>query len=135
IAHGDYCDQRSTYVTTTLDLTEDVSALCHFVETVQPTGGGDAPECYELVLRQAQSLSWTAGTNKAFVLIGDDVPHPAAQTPEKIDWRSELVRLTEAGIAVYGVQALNRPYARKFYEELARSSGGYHLSLDQFAHV
>src|SRR5204862_7711316 len=48
IAHGDYCDARSTYVTRKLDLTENVSAICHFVETVQPTGGGDAPECYEL---------------------------------------------------------------------------------------
>src|SRR5579872_7141630 len=52
IAHGDYCDRNSTYVTRRLDLTNDVDALCKFVETVAPTGGGDAPECYELVLRE-----------------------------------------------------------------------------------
>jgi hypothetical protein len=135
IAHGDYCDKGSTYVTKHLDLTDDVPAICRFVETVEPTGGGDAPECYELVLREALGLSWTAGTNKAFVLIGDDVPHPPAHTPGKIDWRKELDRLTEAGVPVYGVQALGRQHATKFYEELARKSGGFHITLDQFAYV
>src|SRR5438270_439272 len=93
IAHGDYCDARTSYVTKRLDLTDDVAAICKFVETVQATGGGDAPECYELVLREARDLAWTAGTNKAFVLIGDDVPHPPAHTPGKIDWRQALAEL------------------------------------------
>ncbi|WP_236069492.1 vWA domain-containing protein [Citreicoccus inhibens] len=57
IAHGDYCDERSTYVTKALDLTDDAKAIARFVEKVEQTGGGDAPECYELVLHQAQSLS------------------------------------------------------------------------------
>jgi hypothetical protein len=135
IAHGDYCDAKTSYITKALDLSDDVAAICRFVEEVQPTGGGDAPECYELVLREAQDLSWSAGASKAFVLIGDDVPHPAAHTPAKIDWRAELERLTEAGVPVYGVQCLNRKHATKFYEELARKSGGFHISLDQFAYV
>jgi hypothetical protein len=135
IAHGDYCDKGSTYVTRHLDLTDDVAAICKFVEAVKPTGGGDAPECYELVLREAQGLSWTAGTHKALVLIGDDVPHPPAHTPDKINWRDEVDKLTAAGIPVYGVQALNRKHATAFYQELARKSGGFHLTLDQFAYV
>src|SRR5947208_2146203 len=135
IAHGDYCDKGSTYVTTHLPLTDDVAKICKFVETVKPTGGGDAPECYELVLHEAQEFEWQAGTTKALVVIGDDVPHPAAHTPGKIDWRKEVDKLTEAGIAVYGVQALNRKHATKFYEEMAAKSGGYHISLDQFAFV
>ena len=135
IAHGDYCDKGSTYVTKHLALSDDVSAICRFVETVKPTGGGDAPECYELVLREAQDMAWTAGSRKALVVIGDDVPHPAAHTPGKIDWRTEVGKLAEAGIPVYGVQCLNRGYATKFYEEIARRSGGFHIPLDQFAYV
>jgi hypothetical protein len=135
IAHGDYCDARTSYVTKRLDLSNDIAAICKFVEEVQPTGGGDAPECYELVLREAQNLSWTAGTNKALVLIGDDVPHPPAHTPGKINWRDEVGKLTEAGIPVYGVQALNRAHATKFYQELAEKSGGFHINLDQFSQV
>jgi hypothetical protein len=135
IAHGDYCDRASTYVTRHIDLTGDVDALCKFVETVSPTGGGDSPECYELVLREAQSLSWGKGSTRALVLIGDDVPHPPAYTPQKINWRTEVDRLTEMGVPVYGVQALNRPHATSFYKELAEKSGGFHIALDQFAYI
>ena len=135
IAHGDYCDEGSTYVTKSLDLTDDKDAIVRFVERVQPTGGGDAPECYELVLHQAQSLSWTAGYTKALVLIGDDVPHGPSQNPRKLDWRKELSALGGMGIPVYGVQALNRRHATPFYKELAQKSGGFHISLDQFAYI
>ena len=44
IAHGDYCDWRSAYVTKVLDFTNDVTALVNFAETVSKTGGGDSPE-------------------------------------------------------------------------------------------
>ncbi len=64
IAHRDYCDERSTYVTKRFDLSGDVDAICDFVQNVEPTGGGDAPECYELVLHEAQSLSWTKAAYK-----------------------------------------------------------------------
>jgi hypothetical protein len=135
IAHGDYCDEGSTYVTKVLDLTDDKDAIVRFVERVGPTGGGDAPECYELVLHQARGMSWTSGYTKAFVLIGDDVPHGPSQNPKKLDWRKEVDALGRMGIPVYGVQALNRRHATPFYTELARTSGGFHLSLDQFSHV
>jgi hypothetical protein len=135
IAHGDYCDEGSTYVTKRLDLTDDVDAICHFVETVQATGGGDAPECYELVLHEAQGLAWHKNATKALVLIGDDVPHPPAYTPRKLNWRTEVDKLMHLGIPVYGVQALNRKHATAFYKELAEKSGGFHISLDQFAYV
>lgn len=135
IAHGDYCDEGSTYVTKSLDLTDDLGAIMRFVERVGPTGGGDAPECYELVLHQARALSWTPGYSKALVLIGDDVPHPPSQNPRKLDWRTEVDTLGKLGIPVYGVQALNRRHATPFYKELAEKSGGFHLSLDQFAYI
>jgi hypothetical protein len=135
IAHGDYCDEGSSYVIQMLDLSSDVKAICNFVENVGQTGGGDAPECYELVLREAQSLSWTPNSSRALVLIGDDVPHPPAYTHRKINWRTEVDKLADMGIPVYGVQALNRSHATPFYTELAHKSGGFHLSLDQFSYI
>ena len=135
IAHGDYCDAGRTYVTKILDLSGDVDEICQFVQNVEATGGGDAPECYELVLRQTQSLSWTKNSHKTLVMIGDDIPHAPAQTPQKLNWRTELKQLIKQEITVYGVQALNRSHADLFYQELAEKSGGYHLSLDQFAHI
>src|SRR5215468_8082549 len=37
IAHGDYCDAGSTYVTKHLPLTDKVDAIVKFVETVGPS--------------------------------------------------------------------------------------------------
>ncbi len=116
IAHGDYCDRDSTYVTKHLELSQDIDSICNFVEKVERTGGGDAPECYELVLHEAQSLAWTNGATKSLVLIGDDIPHPTAKNPQKLNWREELSKLSDMGVTVYGVQGLNRRHATKFYQ-------------------
>jgi hypothetical protein len=138
IAHGDYCDAGTSYVTRRFDLSDNATRICDFVERVGATGGGDSPECYELVLHEARTqMSWTSGKKKVLALIGDDVPHgPEYPMNEKrINWRNELGLLLEAGINVYGIQALNRSHATKFYEEIANKTGGFHLSLDQFSHV
>jgi hypothetical protein len=135
IAHGDYCDQGSTYVIKNFDLSSDVDAICDFVQNVEPTGGGDAPECYELVLHEAQDLNWSDAASKSLVLIGDDIPHPPAHNPKKLNWREEIDKLAKQGIMVYGVQALNRSHATPFYKELAEKSGGFHVNLDQFSYI
>lgn len=137
IAHGDYCDEGSTYVTKVLDLTDDKDAIVRFVERVEPTGGGDAPECYELVLNQARTLSWTPGYTKVFVLIGDDVPHGKSerQNKDSIDWREEVKLLGKSDVKVYGIQALDNAYATKFYETISEETGGFYLELKQFENI
>jgi hypothetical protein len=118
-----------------MDLSGNVDTICNFVQTVEATGGGDAPECYELVLHEAQSFSWSPTSIKTLVMIGDDIPHAPAQTPQKLNWRKELEKLTKLDITVYGIQALNRSHATLFYKELADQSGGFHLNLDQFSYI
>ena len=82
IVHGDYCDEHSTYVTRHLDLTQDTGSITDFVEHTPPTSGGDAPECYELVLHEAQELSWRPDAKRILVLIGDDVAHAPEDNPQ-----------------------------------------------------
>jgi len=130
IAHGDYCDRN--YVLQLFDFSADAAALSSFLEEVDKTGGGDAPEAYELVLRDALSLSWKADHKKVLVVIGDEVPHAASYTDQSIYWRDCLKKLADAGITVYGVQALNNPHATPFYSEIATASGGFHLHLEDF---
>ncbi len=139
--------QRS-YVLKRIDFSNDADQLCQFVGAVKETGGGDEPECYELVLRDAQSLGWTfanssadggekqaeaeeekantAETMKALVIIGDEVPH---ETGTEYKWREELAALKAKGIYVYGVQCANNDHADEFYRTLAEVSGGHHLRL------
>ncbi|XP_035678540.1 uncharacterized protein LOC118417194 [Branchiostoma floridae] len=108
-AHGDYQDAASTYVTKWVDFTTDADKLCEFVRTVENTHGYDGDECYELVLRQVRTeLSWTPGTQRSLVLIGDADPHEPSYglNTDNIDWREETDRLyNENGVHIYAVQA------------------------------
>ncbi len=139
VAHGDYCDAGSTYVTKIMDFSDDEKKIVQFIDKVEPTGGGDSPECYELVLHQARALKWTSGKSKVVVMIGDDMPHGPtyAQNVKHIDWRNELGLLLEAGINVYGVHAMPgcRKHSKGFYEEIAKKTGGFYLTLDQFSTI
>ncbi len=109
---------------------------------MEDTGGGDLPECYELVLHEAQKLNWSLNSKKIFVLAADDVPHPV-NNPENVrynggrglNWRNEADALAKLGIQVYAVQCLSKSNATNFYRELAEKTGGYHLTLDQFSEV
>ncbi|KKS38552.1 MAG: hypothetical protein UV01_C0003G0099 [Parcubacteria group bacterium GW2011_GWA2_42_14] len=136
IAHGDYCDRYSTYVTKTLELTSDRNRLYRFVSDVPATSGGDAPECYELVLHEARSFNWGPDA-KTLIVIGDDVPHSPSypDNKDRLDWKNEIELLLKMGVNVYGVQALNRSHATSFYREIAERTGGFHLTLDQFSNV
>ena len=137
IAHGDYCD-TDTYVTKIQNFTEDEDTLCRFVSTVSATGGGDADECYELVLRETVTrLQWTPGSVRSLVMIGDCNPHGPKYplNRQKIDWRTECATLRQEAIRVYAVQALNRKEATAFYRDLASLTDGFHLRLDQFSSI
>lgn len=98
-----------------LDLTRDINALVGFITGVGPTGGGDAPEAYELGLQVTRGLSWEAvwsqssfdllthfqePGNRALVMIGDSFPHPPSYTTQSIWWRDELQALVDMGIKV-----------------------------------
>jgi hypothetical protein len=105
-AHGDYCDEKIFYVIKHLPMTANIDTIVDFVENVSGTGGGDAPECYELVLHEAQQFAWLDDWSHTLVLIGDDVPHEKNDNPKKLDWHDELKKLKENGIVVHAVQAL-----------------------------
>lgn len=140
IAHGDYCDKDRSYVTMYLDFSTNMNEIVKFIQNVGPTGGGDAPECYEKVLRQARTeLSWKSGRDKIIAMVGDDVPHEVTypMNIERIDWRNEIGLIAEAGIKIYGVHCMPgcRVHSRKFYQELANRTAGAYLTLDQFQNI
>ncbi|XP_067677857.1 uncharacterized protein [Haliotis asinina] len=135
-AHGDYCT-KSIYVTKWIDFTTDVKELCDFVMNVEETHGiGDDGECYELVLRQVgEELSWTPGSNRVLVVVGDDDPHGPnfSGNTQKIDWREEIQTLKNMGVKIYGVQCSTS--SMKFYQTMSKVTGGRHLKLDNFTNI
>jgi len=134
IAHGDYCDDVSNSTISKLDFIDKsgVDKIVNFVKTVKSTGGGDAPEAYEMALREAVEFSWTEGYSKAVVVIGDEVPHCPSYTTEKINWWDETKKLSDKGVKIYGVRALNNPHAIPFYEELGAKTGGLSINFSNF---
>lgn len=142
IAHGDYCDIGSYYITKRLNFTSDRYKIVDFVNKVGKTGGGDSPECYELVLNEARTLlDWQNGRSMVIVMIGDDEPHPVGyrygSIINNINWRNELGLLTNAGISVYGVHCMPgiRRHSKPFYQEIADKTNGFYLTLDQFSSI
>jgi len=130
MAVGDYCDQDK-YVVDVFDLSRDRQQIIKYVNTVQSTGGGDAPEAYELALRKARHISWSkeGSVNKALVMIGDATPHPPSYTDQKYYWREEVEELAKLGVKIYGVQAGADAVAKFFYEQMGSGSGGVYLNL------
>lgn len=136
-AHGDYCD-KATYVTKYIDLTDDVTKLVDFVQNVQRTGGGDSDECYELVLHEVRTkLSWTPGTQRALVMIGDCNPHEPnySMNKLKLNWRTEADLLRDIGVRIYSVKCGSVDESKHFYTEIARKTDGQFLNLKDFKNV
>jgi len=140
IAHGDYCDVNTSYVTRLLDLTNNIDYIFNFINGVERTHGGDAPECYELVLHQARTnMMWGSGRSKIIAMIGDDIPHEPHYPDNtlNIDWLNETGLIAEAGIKIYGIHAMPgcRIHSKPFYKKISEMTNGFYLTLDQFSTI
>ena len=140
IAHGDYCDKDDPYTIMVMDLTRDKERLCSFVRDVRKTHGGDADECYELVLNTAgEVMDWREDAQKVMIMIGDASPHGTMYhlNKDRLDWQKECEKLAGLGVTVFAVHALSyyRNNSREFYKTVAEITGGTYLALDQFNEV
>jgi len=124
IAHGDYCD-AANYVLKRLDLSNDTNELVTFMHGVTNTSGGDGDECYELVLQQAQGFSWTPGSTRVLVVIGDAAPHRPTQY-HHINWHDELEVLKRNDVRIYGIKCGGEV---DFYRTIAEATNGKLLEL------
>lgn len=130
IAHGDYCDGVNCI--NVLDLTDDLEKIMNFITNTPNTSGGDAPECYELVLQTAKGLSWPE-EGGSLVMIGDATPHET--NPTNIDWRAEIKALREKNIKVFPLQCLYSNHNKAnnlFWEEVSGLGGTPLLMLESF---
>lgn len=140
IAHGDYCDKDNPYTIRVMDFTRDEKRLCDFVRETKPTYGGDADECYELVLHTAHNdLQWRDDAEHVLLMIGDASPHSPSYYDNKLnlDWKEEADKLRKLGVKVFSVHALAgyRSSSRAFYKTVAETTGGIYLTLDMFNEI
>lgn len=140
IAHGDYCDKDNPYTIRVMDFTRDEERLCEFIRETKPTYGGDADECYELVLHTAHNdLQWREDAEHLLIMIGDASPHSPSYKDNKLnlDWKEEADKLRKLGIKVFSVHALAgyRSSSRGFYKTVAETTSGIYLTLDMFNEI
>lgn len=140
IAHGDYCDAGDPYTIISKDFTRDSVGLCRFIRETKKTCGGDADECYELVLNTAhKDLTWRDDADKVMIMIGDASPHGVYYSANKshLDWKEEAKKLAGKGVKVFAVHALSyyRNSSKEFYKTVANITDGVYLTLDQFNEV
>lgn len=142
IVHGDYCDKGKPYTIDSIDLTDKAAEVVKFVKGAKDTNGGDADECYELVLKTARTeFSWRAGSIKIFIMIGDSNPHEVGYRYgdhiNKIDWKNEAGLLADMGVQIYAVHALaqHRSVSKAFYSTIAKLTNGKYLELGQFHEI
>ena len=146
--HGDYyqasVDNKSPYVTRYIDFTDDVAKLCTFIKDAAPTVGGDWDECYELVMKEVrEKLTWSPGTNRVLVMVGDAHPDPPREYDtkddfkgmEKLDWTQEIKNLLNSKIRCYGVYCktgYSNARDKSFFQTLSKKGQGSLLELSKF---
>jgi hypothetical protein len=139
VLFGDYCDEELCI--SIKDFCNDAEEIANFIQSTPNTGGGDEPECYELVLNKVADMDWTEAGG-ALVLVGDAYPHPAAENreafrggnnPDNLDWQEELQRLLEKNIKVFPCQCLYSDYNQKantFWSGIAETCKTPLLKMD-----
>jgi hypothetical protein len=137
ISHGDYCDNDNCYHVQMF--TNDEKKVYQFIRNTPNTGGGDAPECYELALNLAKTLGWTVDKKNrgVLVMIGDAEPHDKdyPQNKDKLEWKKELEDLKEMGVNVYPLQCLyngRNDGPNKFWQSISQIMDTPLLKLQDF---
>lgn len=131
IAFGDYCDMDSQKsfgpAFQCIYPTNDILSLIKFIQESKDTGGGDADEFYELVIKKiVEETPWREGSSRCVLLIADDVPHEIGYSYMPyikyniINWKIEAYKAVEKGIRFDTVAIRDQPWMK----ELSKITNG-----------
>lgn len=137
VAFGDYCDANTTYVTKVLNLTFDFDKVRTFIQHVEKTEGGDAPEAVEEALFEVNRLNWRSGSNRAIVLVSDAPPHGVVDSASNCiyghNYKTETNALRQQMIKIYAIQCGDDSSTEKIFRWLASQTDGVYLNLENIA--
>jgi Mg-chelatase subunit ChlD len=141
VSYRDHPPEETSYVTRTLELTDDMEVVSSAVQQLSARGGGDGPEAVTDGLFQLPRLAWRPGAAKAVVWFGDAPPHgvePAGDgfpggCPCGHHWYTQAESCREMGIAVYAIGCYptlgQYVGAEAVYKQVASTSRGLFLPL------
>ncbi len=127
-----YRDRGDEYVTKLTALTSDLDAVYSNLMGFVATGGGDGPESVNQALNEALTkFEWDTGekTLRLIYLVGDAPPHMDYAQDQL--YPETCARAAKAGLIVNTVQCGGDPETARVWQEIARSSEGNYVAIEQ----
>ncbi len=142
-------DYNDDYMWKAVDFTVEQESLIHFLENLKSVPGIEGPpgwssrgegkeECIEYAFYEVQKLNWLSDSSRSLIFVSDTLPHTPKIALDGRDWKVELNGIKSKGINIYSVQAMswgNDKKIKDFFRHIAMETNGYHLYIDQFAHI
>lgn len=129
-----YRDRGDQYVTRTTALTTDIDKVYEDLINMHADGGGDSPESVNEALDNAISkITWSDDTKtyRVAFLVGDCPPHMDYQDDIKYPVTCSLA--VKKGIIINTIQMGNDPSATPVWKNIAATTNGQYLRVDQRA--
>ena len=127
-----YRDRGDQYVTTRLDLTDDIDRVYERLMAFRADGGGDTPESVNQALHEAVSkFDWTPGDEvyRVIFLVGDAPPH--LDYADDVSYVESVRLASQHRIAVNTIQCGSMADTTPIWREIASLGGGQYAAIQQ----
>lgn len=124
-------DRGDDYVTSVLDLSQDLDSMYAKLMDFQAQGGGDTPESVNQALYDAVNrVSWSQQNDvyKVIFLIGDAPPH--MDYADDIKYPQSLDMAKRKGIVVNAIQSGQQTQTTPAWREIAKLGGGSYFQVE-----
>lgn len=125
-------DRGDSYVTQTIDLSDDLDSVYAQLMDFNAQGGGDGPESVNKGLYEAvHNMSWTQHPSayKTIFLVGDAPPHMDYQND--VQYPTSTQAAVGQGITVNTIHCGNNSQTARHWKRIARLGNGDYFQVDQ----
>jgi Mg-chelatase subunit ChlD len=130
IALVGYRDRGDSYVTTRVDLTDDIDDVYARLMSFTADGGGDTPESVNQALHESVSLlDWSEGEGvyRVVFLVGDAPPH--MDYADDVPYAQSVRLAAQRNIAINTVQCGDMAGTTSIWQEIASLGGGQYAAI------
>ncbi|MBN2360487.1 MAG: VWA domain-containing protein [Deltaproteobacteria bacterium] len=127
-----YRDRGDRYVTTRVDLTNDLDAVYEKLMGFSADGGGDTPESVNQALHEAvHQMSWSSDrrTLKVVFLVGDAPPH--MDYAQDVRYQDTCRQAVRKDIIINTIQCGTDADTRRTWNDIAHGAEGTYVAIAQ----
>lgn len=137
VAYRDHPPQDTSFVTKAFPLSDNIMTITKNIKSLEPSGGGDAPEAVFDGLHEACNMRWRKYAKRIIILVGDENGHDkcaCGYTKERI-----AAELENNNIILYAIPLAHMPVQQ--FDFICRMTGGmgiehsYTNSIEQITKI